>query len=83
MRYIEANKAGEYRTLIWGSHLVSHLTGINVNKRLGKFILNMPWTYRGYMINKSYLLLHVDGVLSTFSCRGARHDSAGKSIFHQ
>ena len=36
LRYIEANKAGQYSTLILGSHLVSHLTGINVNTLLGK-----------------------------------------------
>ena len=85
MRYIEAHKAGEYSKLIWGSHLVSHLTSINVNKLLGKFFLNMPWTYmyRGYMKHKSYLLLHVDGVLTELSCCGALLDSSEQSIFLQ
>ena len=54
-----------------------------MNKLLNIFFLNMPWTYRGYMKHKSYLLLQVDGVLIALSFRGALLDSSEQSIFLQ
>ena len=56
--------------------------GYKGEKTLGKFVLNMPCAFRGYMKHKPYLVLHVEGVRAKFSCGGALYDSTESSILH-